>query len=357
MKDKIEQELLASSNILYTSSSLATYDKYPYDQQYTYMYTDYHTGAHRDLNPLRMGDWGTNAIINCYKAYLNKYVKDDAKILDFGTGVGWPAYWIEERKYSIIGVDASLKMIELAELAKGKFKNSRVEFLCANGDNLPFEDNTFDAVIMDRVLEFTQNPEIVMKELSRVLKQGGVLLAGITNWQKAFGRLWGGFIDGKRVLYPKRESKIIRMPNNQIIFKYRCCSLEPPEERSYYISFKRTDRLEGLVKIINNDYVDAALIAIKKFQIQKVEIAICKQYTPEKLLEFFCGTNFEIENIHGIRSAINNSATYFIKNVASKTELDRQLFDLIIKGLVKVIQFSDYRKDIDMYTIAINRKD
>ena len=357
MYDKIEQELMASKNIVYTNSSIATYNKFPYDHQYTYMYTDFSTGAHRELNPLRMGDWGTNAIVNCYRAYLNKYVQSNAKILDFGTGVGWPAYWIEEREYSIIGVDASSKMIELANQAKEKFKDSKIEFLCANGENLPFDDNTFDAVVMDRVLEFTENPEAVINELSRVLKQGGLLLAGITNWQNAFGRAWGGFIDGKRVLYPKRESKIIQMPDNQVVFKYRCCSLEPPEERSYYITFENTEHLENLKDVINSDYVDAALIAIKKFRVRHVEAAICKQYTPEKHRTFFDNTNFKIENVHGIRNAVNNSATYFIKQFTSKTELDYQLFELIIKGLVKVIQFADHKKDIDMYTIAFNGKD
>lgn len=356
MYDKIEIALKNHPNFFYTNSSRGTYNKYPYDEQYTYMYTDFNLGAHRDLNPLRIGDWGTATIICSYKKYLKKYVTENARILDFGTGVGWPAYWIEDRNYSIVGVDGSDKMIELAEDARLKFQNSKVEFICANGETLPFEDNTFDAIVMDRVLEFTQNPEVVIKELSRILKKDGVLIAGITNWENAFGRAWGGFVDGKRVLYPKREAKIIKLSDNNVL-KYRCCSLGPPEERTYYITFDSPQNIERLVDVINGDYVDVALKVIEKLNIKKIEAVICKQFTPQTHKAFFETTNFEVLNVHGIRKAVNNSASYFIKQLVKRDMLTSQLFEEMVHGLAKVIEFADYKKDIDMFTIAINRKD
>ena len=44
---------------------------------------------------------------------------------------------------------------------------------------LPFEDNSFDGVVLDNVLEHIEAPAILLSEISRVLKTGGTLLVGV----------------------------------------------------------------------------------------------------------------------------------------------------------------------------------
>ncbi len=46
------------------------------------------------------------------------------------------------------------------------------EFIQADGENLPFEDNAFDYVICEQVLEHVEHPELFIKEMNRVAKRG-----------------------------------------------------------------------------------------------------------------------------------------------------------------------------------------
>ncbi|SBV99677.1 conserved hypothetical protein [uncultured Dysgonomonas sp.] len=45
-------------------------------------------------------------------------------------------------------------------------------FVNADGENLPFKDKEFDYVICNQVLEHAENPELFVKEQSRVASRG-----------------------------------------------------------------------------------------------------------------------------------------------------------------------------------------
>ena len=47
--------------------------------------------------------------------------------------------------------------------------------------DIPFDKNTFDYVICTEVIEHTVNPKQAVKELSRVLKPGGILILTVPN--------------------------------------------------------------------------------------------------------------------------------------------------------------------------------
>lgn len=52
------------------------------------------------------------------------------------------------------------------------------DYLCSSGE-IPVEDNTFDMILLTEVLEHLKNPELVLKELFRVLKVNGTLIASM----------------------------------------------------------------------------------------------------------------------------------------------------------------------------------
>ena len=51
--------------------------------------------------------------------------------------------------------------------------DTRYKLVIGDGENPPFETDTFDTVINLQVLEHTLHPEVMVREIARVLKKGG----------------------------------------------------------------------------------------------------------------------------------------------------------------------------------------
>lgn len=105
---------------------------------------------------------------------FQKYVKKSDRILDYGCGYGRTLGYMKENGYVYLsGVDISEKMIERA-----KNENPTLYYSVVKNNELSFEDNTFDAVLMLAVLTCVINDEEqekIVKEIKRVLKPNGIL--------------------------------------------------------------------------------------------------------------------------------------------------------------------------------------
>lgn len=102
-------------------------------------------------------------------------------ILDVGTGTGFFARMIAKRKAKIIGIDMSENMLKIArELSKNE--KLKMRFLKGNAEDLPFKDSTFDKIIAIDLIEHLKNPEIFIREASRVLKNDGKI---VLSWPHA----------------------------------------------------------------------------------------------------------------------------------------------------------------------------
>lgn len=104
---------------------------------------------------------------------------DASNILEIGCGVG-AQIKILCRKYpkaTVHGVDISDKQIERAEslLAEEKL-NGKVILGTAPANELPYDDNSFDAIFICFVLEHLSDPVAAVAEAKRVLKDGGTLV-------------------------------------------------------------------------------------------------------------------------------------------------------------------------------------
>lgn len=96
------------------------------------------------------------------------------ELLDVGCGTG-PMIELLSKEFpdrSYTGIDLTPRMIEVAQAKK--LNNSR--FLVGDSENLPFEKDTFDAVICTNSFHHYPNPQAFINEASRVLKDGGRLI-------------------------------------------------------------------------------------------------------------------------------------------------------------------------------------
>jgi SAM-dependent methyltransferase len=99
-------------------------------------------------------------------------------VLDVATGTGrLPRAILRQPPFGgrVIGLDLSRHMLHQATKLTAQFAD-RLTYIWQDARNLPFDDDTFDAVTCLEALEFTPNPHAVLAELVRVLRPGGVLL-------------------------------------------------------------------------------------------------------------------------------------------------------------------------------------
>ena len=113
-------------------------------------------------------------------------LKEGDRILDLGCGVGRhviTAYTL--RNIQSIGIDLSLEDLkEASKRFKSEFeeKGNQVKsfgLAAANGQFLPFANQSFEKVICSEVLEHIPDYLAVLKEIYRVLKPGGLLAVSV----------------------------------------------------------------------------------------------------------------------------------------------------------------------------------
>jgi ubiquinone/menaquinone biosynthesis C-methylase UbiE len=121
----------------------------------------------------------TRMVIDSYYSQIADEIASyftSGTILDLGTGPGHLPVEIVRRRpeVRIIGIDLSKKLIEMARAnaAKAGFSH-QLSFEVGNSAGLHFENDAFDMVISTGMLHSLKDPVKVLKEIYRLLKDGG----------------------------------------------------------------------------------------------------------------------------------------------------------------------------------------
>lgn len=96
-------------------------------------------------------------------------------ILDIATGTGDLAINLAETNATkIVGLDISSGMLDIGkEKIKSKKLDSKIDMVLGDSENMPFEDNSFDAITVAFGVRNFETLENGLKEILRVLKPGG----------------------------------------------------------------------------------------------------------------------------------------------------------------------------------------
>ena len=95
-------------------------------------------------------------------------------VLELATGTGLIAKHIVNAAAHIEATDASAEMITEA---KRDNRSAKLHFSVQDMFRLPYADGSFDAVIVSNALHIVPQPEKALREIRRVLKDDGVLIA------------------------------------------------------------------------------------------------------------------------------------------------------------------------------------
>lgn len=97
-------------------------------------------------------------------------------ILDLGCGTGALSVYLKKKypKAMIVGLDFALGMLKQARSKQNVIK--KWSLVCADMNHIPFASESFDLIIANQVIGFSQDMSHLFRELNRVLKVNGCLM-------------------------------------------------------------------------------------------------------------------------------------------------------------------------------------
>jgi ubiquinone/menaquinone biosynthesis C-methylase UbiE len=138
-----------------------------------------------------MAAWGHRPLTNWATSFMN--IQPSDHVLDVGCGGGMASKLIAQIAVDgfVAGIDHSEDMLQQAlKRNAAAIRAGRVEVRQGNVSALPYDDNSFDKVIAVETFYFWPNPVANLKEVSRVMRPGGLVALAMEgsketpNWQK-----------------------------------------------------------------------------------------------------------------------------------------------------------------------------
>ena len=107
------------------------------------------------------------------------------KALDIGCGCGEHLLWLKNHGWSAVhGVELSLRATQLAN-------EHGLNVFCGELAAACYPENYFDFITIGHTLEHMHDPMMVLKEIHRILKEDGVLVIGVPNFESYENRVFG----------------------------------------------------------------------------------------------------------------------------------------------------------------------
>ncbi len=98
----------------------------------------------------------------------------DKKVLDLGCGYGWHCiYAMENGAASVIGIDISNKMLEIA---RQKTSFPEVEYRKCAIEDIDFAEESFDIILSSLAFHYIEGYDALIKKLHKILKPEGALI-------------------------------------------------------------------------------------------------------------------------------------------------------------------------------------
>lgn len=116
------------------------------------------------------------------EAMTSGWPRRGKKLLEIGCGTGIFLELLWRMGFDVTGLDKSQSMLEGARKRLG----DRATLQVGDGSHMPFDDNTFDYVVLWSVLEFSSRPEAMLEEAARVAEKG--VLVGFLNRYSLYNR-------------------------------------------------------------------------------------------------------------------------------------------------------------------------
>jgi len=98
--------------------------------------------------------------------------RNDLTVVDLGCGTGFFTDILSGRYQQVIGLDISTSMLNFSKNKRDK----SIIWLEADAYKLPFKDASIDLIYSNLMIQWCDNLAVVIKEILRVLKPGGLFI-------------------------------------------------------------------------------------------------------------------------------------------------------------------------------------
>jgi len=99
------------------------------------------------------------------------------RVLDIATGPGYVAEGFARAAREVIGIDLTDAMLAIAVERTKQRGIANISFQKGDAENLPFGSDEFDVVVCRLALHHVREPLRVLREMTRVCKEGGTVLS------------------------------------------------------------------------------------------------------------------------------------------------------------------------------------
>ncbi|MCP4210004.1 MAG: methyltransferase domain-containing protein [Halieaceae bacterium] len=210
-------------------------------------------------------------------------VTSGKRILDAGCGGGGACVMAAERELQVIGLDAAKGMILFAQdrVPDGEFRVGDIE-------DLPYENNAFDAVFAANSIQYAADPVTALGEFGRVCMPGGRIVAGLlgTPDKVEFRAIFSAMLDALPEPPPGAGPFGLSMPGKlESLFEEAGltvlksdevnCPLHYPDSETFWRAMAAGGPMQGAMRVIGKEKLKGAMLeAAKPFSLSDGSITI-----------------------------------------------------------------------------------
>ncbi|MDF2676727.1 MAG: demethylrebeccamycin-D-glucose O-methyltransferase [Bacillota bacterium] len=208
-------------------------------------------------------EWQYEKGIDTIKFYLKHTTVDEMfenkDVLDIGCGAGGKTvFYASQKVKSITGIEILSKYKKEAEFLARKYGvEDKFKFVSADASVMPFENESFDTIIMNDAMEHVDEPEKVLEECFRVLKKDGKLYLNFPPYNHPYGAHlsdaigipWVHVLFSEKTLINTYKELVKNLPDGKDRIEFR---IGKREDGTEYFSYINKMSIKRYQKILNN---------------------------------------------------------------------------------------------------------
>ena len=277
---------------------------------------------YQPFDPNRRGHWHDRSSLY---DFLYATEGEGKRLLDFGPGDGWPSLIVAPFAGEVIGVDGSVRRVEVCTQNAQRLGIANARFVhVAPGQPLPFDNDYFDGAMAASSIEQTPDPQAALRELYRVLRLGGRLRIRYESL--------GAYRDGR-----EQEADLDRLNGASCRLILYDRQIEQERERMARLDFALP--VEEVAALISKDgkpvwdRITEAFLKTTLAHLRGTRLCTLTHPSGETFLRWLKEAGFR--EAHGTRSGADVAAELFNRASPSERPADLQGVDKRIQGAVR----------------------